>query len=136
MYSVWISSLSHASSGQGFAFKRKEKVRHEYNKLLRKERKKNQASKVQLEEKYPEHLRHLYLTEKERLDEEEQEKKKKRCEGRALDKETESDDELNMGSDSLDSPEKHVLNTTTDQTTDPDPDSSNKPAQSDRYSNR
>ncbi|CAM4564068.1 unnamed protein product [Leuciscus chuanchicus] len=117
--------------GQGFAFKRKEKVRHEYNKLLRKERKKNQASKVQLEEKYPEHLRHLYLAERERLDEEEQEKKKKRCEGRALDKETESDDELNMGSDSLDSPEKHVLNTTTDQTTDPDPDSSNKPAQSD-----
>ncbi|CAM4563906.1 unnamed protein product [Leuciscus chuanchicus] len=117
--------------GQGFAFKRKEKVRHEYNKLLRKERKKNLASKVQLEEKYPEHLRHLYLAEKERLDEEEQEKKKKRYEGRALDKETESDDELNMGSDSLDSPEKHVLNTTTDQTTDPDPDSSNKPAQSD-----
>jgi len=131
---LFESHLSHASSGQGFAFKRKEKVRHEYNKLLRKERKKNQASKVQSEEKYPEHLRHLYLAEKERLDEEEQEKKKKRCEGRSLDKETEADNELNMGSDSLDSPEKHILTTTTDQTT--TPDSSHKPAQSDRYSNR
>ncbi|XP_067284229.1 thyroid transcription factor 1-associated protein 26 homolog [Pseudorasbora parva] len=121
------------TEGQGFAFKRKEKVRHEYNKLLRKERKKKQASKVQLEEKYPEHLRHLYLAESVRLDEEEQEKKKKRCEGRALDKETEADDEQNMRFDSLDSPEKQIFNTATDQTS--TPDSSNKPAQSDSSHN-
>uniref|UniRef100_A0A673KL78 Thyroid transcription factor 1-associated protein 26 homolog n=1 Tax=Sinocyclocheilus rhinocerous TaxID=307959 RepID=A0A673KL78_9TELE len=69
--------------GQGFAFKRKEKIKHEYNKLLRKERKKMQPSPIQLEEEYAEHLRHLYLAEKERLDEEEQEKKKKRCKGKA-----------------------------------------------------
>ncbi|KAK9975799.1 hypothetical protein ABG768_021032 [Culter alburnus] len=115
--------------GQGFAFKRKEKVRHEYNKLLRKERKKKHASTVRLEEKYPEHLRHLYLAERKRLDEEEQEKKIKRCKGRARDEETEADDELNMVSDTLDSSEKHVINTTTDQTT--APDSSNEPTQSD-----
>ncbi|XP_051745867.1 thyroid transcription factor 1-associated protein 26 homolog [Ctenopharyngodon idella] len=112
--------------GQGFAFKRKEKVRHEYNKLLRKERKKKQASKVQLEEKYPEHLKHLYLAERKRLDEEEQEKKIKRFKGRELDEETEEDDELNIVSDSS---EKSILNATTDQTT--VPDSSNEPTQSD-----
>uniref|UniRef100_A0A8C1LYT3 Thyroid transcription factor 1-associated protein 26 n=1 Tax=Cyprinus carpio TaxID=7962 RepID=A0A8C1LYT3_CYPCA len=37
---------------------------------------KMQPSPIQLEEEYPEHLRHLYLAEKERLDEEEEEKKK------------------------------------------------------------
>lgn len=113
--------------GQGFAFKRKEKIKHEYNKLLRKERKKMQPSKIQLEEEYPEHLRHLYLAEKERLDEEEQEKKKKRFKGRVVDEETEADDELKTV---LDSPfaEKHISNTTTDQTI--VPDSANEPAES------
>uniref|UniRef100_A0A8C1W6P7 Uncharacterized protein n=1 Tax=Cyprinus carpio TaxID=7962 RepID=A0A8C1W6P7_CYPCA len=37
-------------------------------------RKKMQPSPIQLEEEYPEHLRHLYLAEEERLDEEEEEK--------------------------------------------------------------
>lgn len=91
-----------------------------------------QPSKIQLEEKYPEHLRHLYLAERERLDEEEQEKKKKRCKGRAVDEETETDDELKT---ELDSPftEKPISNTMIDQTT--VPDSANEPAESDRYSN-
>ncbi len=104
------------NEGQGFAFKRREKIKHEYNKLLRKERKKMQPPKVQLQEEYPEHLRHLYLADREKLDEEEQEKKKKRCKGRAVDEETEADDELKTV---LDSPntEKHISNTTTDQTT-------------------
>ncbi|XP_026065348.1 thyroid transcription factor 1-associated protein 26 homolog [Carassius auratus] len=114
--------------GQGFAFKRKEKIKHEYNKLLRKERKKMQPSKIQLEEEYPEHLRHLYLAEQERLDEEEQEKKKKRCKGRAIDEETEVDDELKSV---LDSPftEKHISHNMTDKTT--ASDSANEPAGSD-----
>uniref|UniRef100_A0A8C1S8H4 Uncharacterized protein n=1 Tax=Cyprinus carpio TaxID=7962 RepID=A0A8C1S8H4_CYPCA len=84
-------------------------------------RKKMQASPIQLEEEYPEHLRHLYLTEKERLDEEEQEKKKKRCKGRTLDEETEADDELKTVLD-LPFTEKHISNTTTDQTTVSDSD--------------
>lgn len=116
--------------GQGFAFKRKEKVKHEYNKLLRKERKKGQESKVQLKEEYPEHLRHLYLAERERLDEEEQEKKKKRCKGRAVEEEAldddDDDDKLNMDLGSPSS-EKNITNTMTDQTA--APDSSNEPAQ-------
>ncbi|XP_030006210.1 thyroid transcription factor 1-associated protein 26 homolog isoform X2 [Sphaeramia orbicularis] len=53
--------------GQGFAFKRKEKVRHEYNKILRKERKKNPESKTLYKEEYPEHLKHLYMAEAEKL---------------------------------------------------------------------
>ncbi|KAM8739776.1 thyroid transcription factor 1-associated protein 26 homolog [Acanthopagrus schlegelii] len=53
--------------GQGFAFKRKEKVKHEYNKLLRKERKKNPVSKSLYKVEYPEHLRHLYMAEAEKL---------------------------------------------------------------------
>ncbi|XP_074481159.1 thyroid transcription factor 1-associated protein 26 homolog [Sebastes fasciatus] len=55
--------------GQGFAFKRKQKVQHEYNKLLRKERKKknNPESKALYKEEYPEHLRHLYVAEAQKL---------------------------------------------------------------------
>ncbi len=55
------------SAGQGFALKRKQKVKHEYNKLLRRERKKNPESKQLYKEEYPEHLRHLYVAEAEKL---------------------------------------------------------------------
>ncbi|XP_078137552.1 thyroid transcription factor 1-associated protein 26 homolog isoform X3 [Sander vitreus] len=53
--------------GQGFALKRKQKVQHEYNKLLRKEKKKIPESKSLYKEEYPEHLRHLYMAEAEKL---------------------------------------------------------------------
>ncbi|XP_022062416.1 thyroid transcription factor 1-associated protein 26 homolog [Acanthochromis polyacanthus] len=53
--------------GQGFAFKRKQRVKHEYNKLLRREKKKNSESKMLYKEEYPEHLRHLYMAEAEKL---------------------------------------------------------------------
>ncbi|XP_038144356.1 thyroid transcription factor 1-associated protein 26 homolog [Cyprinodon tularosa] len=53
--------------GQGFAFKKREKVKHEYNKLLRREHKKNPEVKVVYKEEYPEHLKHLYLAEEEKL---------------------------------------------------------------------
>ncbi|KAM3859048.1 thyroid transcription factor 1-associated protein 26 homolog [Diretmus argenteus] len=53
--------------GQGFAFKRKQKVQHEYNKLLRREKRKNPESKPLYKEEYPEHLRHLYVAEAEKL---------------------------------------------------------------------
>ncbi|XP_034434998.1 thyroid transcription factor 1-associated protein 26 homolog [Hippoglossus hippoglossus] len=58
------------SEGQGFAFKRKEKVRHEYNKLLRKEKRRNPESKQLYQEEYPEHLRHLYQAEAQKLKQE------------------------------------------------------------------
>ncbi|KAG8005610.1 Thyroid transcription factor 1-associated protein 26-like protein [Nibea albiflora] len=53
--------------GQGFAFKRREKVKHDYNKLLRKEKKKNPETKTLYQDEYPEHLRHLYAAEAEKL---------------------------------------------------------------------
>uniref|UniRef100_A0A7N8X5A2 Coiled-coil domain containing 59 n=1 Tax=Mastacembelus armatus TaxID=205130 RepID=A0A7N8X5A2_9TELE len=57
--------------GQGFAFKRKQRVKHEYNKLLRKEKKKKSTeSKLVYMEEYPEHLRHLYVAEAEKLKQE------------------------------------------------------------------
>nr|XP_046234966.1 thyroid transcription factor 1-associated protein 26 homolog [Scatophagus argus] len=56
--------------GQGFAFKRKEKVKHEYNKLLRKEKKKMAEPKALYKEEYPEHLRHLYIAEAQKLKQE------------------------------------------------------------------
>ncbi|XP_032361241.1 thyroid transcription factor 1-associated protein 26 homolog [Etheostoma spectabile] len=55
------------NEGQGFAFKRKQKVQHEYNKLLRKEKKKNNEPKALYKDEYPEHLRHLYMAEAEKL---------------------------------------------------------------------
>ncbi|KAI4887492.1 hypothetical protein NFI96_017743 [Prochilodus magdalenae] len=68
--------------GQGFAFKRKLRVQQEYNKLLRKERRRKPDCKPQVTE-YPEHLRHLYMAEQERLDKEEHMKRNRRMEGRA-----------------------------------------------------
>lgn len=54
--------------GQGFALKRKQKVKHEYNRLLRKEKKKENPESRQLyKEEYPEHLKHLYMAEAEKL---------------------------------------------------------------------
>lgn len=53
--------------GQGFAFKRKQKAKHEYNRLLRKEKKKNTVTPKMYKEEYPEHLKHLYLAEEEKL---------------------------------------------------------------------
>lgn len=55
------------SSGQGFAFSRKQKVKHEYNKLLRKGKKNTPENKLLYKEEYPEHLRHLYMAEAEKL---------------------------------------------------------------------
>ncbi|XP_051974550.1 thyroid transcription factor 1-associated protein 26 homolog [Xyrauchen texanus] len=108
------------------AFNRKQKIKREYNKLLQKERKKMQHSKVQIQEEYPEHLKHLYQGEKERLDEEEQEKKKKRWKGRTVDEEEEG--ELTVPMDSTFT-EKHVSNTTPNISSDQNtaPDFSNEP---------
>lgn len=57
-------------TGQGFAFRRKQKLKHDYNKFLHKERKKKnqpQSKNLYTEERYPEHLRHLYVAEAEKL---------------------------------------------------------------------
>ncbi|NXA51081.1 TAP26 protein, partial [Nothocercus julius] len=53
--------------GQGFAFRRKQKIQREYRKLLRKEKKVGTQSDAQFTDTYPEHLKHLYLAEEEKL---------------------------------------------------------------------
>ncbi|XP_020782326.1 thyroid transcription factor 1-associated protein 26 homolog [Boleophthalmus pectinirostris] len=53
--------------GQGFAYKRKQKAKNEYFKLLRREKKKTIAPKNVYKDEFPEHLKHLYLAEKEQL---------------------------------------------------------------------
>ncbi|KAM5170606.1 thyroid transcription factor 1-associated protein 26 [Mantella aurantiaca] len=57
-----------AKEGQGFALWRKQKVQLEYKKLQRKQNKKKTAAAKDLyADSYPEHLKHLYLAEEERL---------------------------------------------------------------------
>ncbi|XP_069485415.1 thyroid transcription factor 1-associated protein 26 [Ambystoma mexicanum] len=55
------------SEGQGFAFRRKQKIEQQYKKLLKKEKIINPARDIQFTENYPEHLKHLYLAEEEML---------------------------------------------------------------------
>lgn len=67
----WVPQHKHfegsVGEGQGFAFKRKQKAKHEYIKLLRKEKTKRPHPNDVYKDEYPEHLRHLYLAEKEKL---------------------------------------------------------------------
>jgi len=71
----WVSehNLAHGSlhEGQGFALKRKEKVKHEYRKLLRRQWK-SKGPKSELKAEYPDHLQHLYLAEEQRERDEQQ----------------------------------------------------------------
>ncbi|NXC38668.1 TAP26 protein, partial [Penelope pileata] len=54
-------------SGRGFAFQRRQKVERKYRKLLKKEQKNHLPREDQFTDTYPEHLKHLYLAEEERL---------------------------------------------------------------------
>ncbi|KFO84540.1 Thyroid transcription factor 1-associated protein 26, partial [Buceros rhinoceros silvestris] len=53
--------------GRGFAFRRKQKIERQYRKLLKKGRKVNSQQDNQFTDTYPEHLKHLYLAEEQRL---------------------------------------------------------------------
>ncbi|NXD22463.1 TAP26 protein, partial [Spelaeornis formosus] len=53
--------------GRGFAFQRKQKVERQYRKLLKKRRQVDSQQDDQFTDSYPEHLKHLYLAEEERL---------------------------------------------------------------------
>ncbi|NXE77987.1 TAP26 protein, partial [Cochlearius cochlearius] len=56
--------------GRGFAFQRKQKIERQYRRLLKKGRKVHSQQDNQFTDTYPEHLKHLYLAEEERLKEE------------------------------------------------------------------
>ncbi|KFO36815.1 thyroid transcription factor 1-associated protein 26 [Fukomys damarensis] len=62
--------------GQGFAFRRKLKIQQNYKKLLWKEKKAGTAQESQFTDQYPDHLKHLYLAEEERLRKQQQKKKR------------------------------------------------------------
>ncbi|NXI96111.1 TAP26 protein, partial [Psophia crepitans] len=53
--------------GRGFAFQRKQKIKRQYRKLLKKGRKFSSQQDDQFTDTYPEHLKHLYLAEEEML---------------------------------------------------------------------
>ncbi|XP_049639556.1 thyroid transcription factor 1-associated protein 26 [Suncus etruscus] len=56
--------------GQGFAFQRKLKIQKNYRKLIRREKKVQTSQESQFAERYPDHLKHLYLAEEKRLQKE------------------------------------------------------------------
>ncbi|NWR19201.1 TAP26 protein, partial [Emberiza fucata] len=56
-----------ASSGRGFAFRRKQKIERQYRRLLKKRREAHSQQDDQFTDTYPEHLKHLYLAEEEKL---------------------------------------------------------------------
>ncbi|NXU15808.1 TAP26 protein, partial [Pardalotus punctatus] len=60
-------SLFLVFSGQGFAFRRKQKIERQYGKLLKKRRHVHSQQDDQFTDTYPEHLKHLYLAEEEKL---------------------------------------------------------------------
>ncbi|NXH34422.1 TAP26 protein, partial [Myiagra hebetior] len=53
--------------GRGFAFRRKQKIERQYRKLLKKRRQVHSQQDDQFTDTYPEHLKHLYLAEEEKL---------------------------------------------------------------------
>ncbi|XP_072915729.1 thyroid transcription factor 1-associated protein 26 homolog isoform X1 [Hemitrygon akajei] len=53
--------------GKGFAFQQKAKIKHQYKKILRKEKRAQHPQDVEYADNYPDHLRHLYLAEEELL---------------------------------------------------------------------
>ncbi|NWV44008.1 TAP26 protein, partial [Grantiella picta] len=53
--------------GRGFAFRRKQKIERQYRKLLKKRRHTHSQQDDQFTDTYPEHLKHLYLAEEEKL---------------------------------------------------------------------
>ncbi|NXD90510.1 TAP26 protein, partial [Chaetorhynchus papuensis] len=60
-------SLSRMLSGRGFAFRRKQKIERQYRRLLKKRRQVHSQQDNQFTDTYPEHLKHLYLAEEEKL---------------------------------------------------------------------
>ncbi|XP_072002609.1 thyroid transcription factor 1-associated protein 26 [Engystomops pustulosus] len=84
--------------GQGFAFWRKKKVELQYKKLQRKQKKEN--TKKDFSDHYPEHLKHLYLVEEERLKIQENRRRLKRKASEGVDEEHGKPD--GMSSDTVD----------------------------------
>ncbi|NXA73741.1 TAP26 protein, partial [Thryothorus ludovicianus] len=61
------SVVGSVQEGRGFAFRRKQKIERQYRKLLKKRRQVHSQQDDQFTDSYPEHLKHLYLAEEEKL---------------------------------------------------------------------
>ncbi|NXD52141.1 TAP26 protein, partial [Corvus moneduloides] len=75
--------------GRGFAFRRKQKIERQYRRLLKKRRQVHSLQDNQFTDTYPEHLKHLYLAEEEKL------KKRRRTPGDSVP----SEEKLNKAAD-------------------------------------
>uniref|UniRef100_A0A8D2NYM1 Coiled-coil domain containing 59 n=1 Tax=Zosterops lateralis melanops TaxID=1220523 RepID=A0A8D2NYM1_ZOSLA len=84
-----FNSLFLLLSGRGFAFRRKQKIERQYRRLLKKRKQVHSQQGDQFTETYPEHLKHLYLAEEEKL-------KRRR---RTPDDSVSSEEKLNKGTD-------------------------------------
>uniref|UniRef100_A0A3B4A557 Coiled-coil domain containing 59 n=1 Tax=Periophthalmus magnuspinnatus TaxID=409849 RepID=A0A3B4A557_9GOBI len=117
----WVPQHKHfdgsLGEGQGFAFKRKQKAKNEYFKLLRREKKKTPAPKNVYEDEYPEHLKHLYLAEKEQLKNEAWANRVKRSKLRMKDKEEDPSE-----ADAAPQMDQNEENPSTSEEAEPNPD--------------
>lgn len=84
-----FNSLFLLLSGRGFAFRRKQKIERQYRRLLKKRKQVHSQQGDQFTETYPEHLKHLYLAEEEKL-------KRRR---RTPDDSVSSEEKLNKGTE-------------------------------------
>ncbi|XP_059702832.1 thyroid transcription factor 1-associated protein 26 [Haemorhous mexicanus] len=90
------SVVGSVQEGRGFAFRRKQKIERQYRKLLKKRRQVHSQQDDQFTDTYPEHLKHLYLAEEEKL-------KKRR---RTPDDSVSSEEKLNKAAESVGTQEK------------------------------
>ncbi|XP_038010220.1 thyroid transcription factor 1-associated protein 26 isoform X1 [Motacilla alba alba] len=90
------SVVGSVQEGRGFAFRRKQKVERQYRKLLKKRRQVHSQQHDQFTDTYPEHLKHLYLAEEEKL-------KRRR---RTPDDSVSSEEKLNKAAQSVGTQEK------------------------------
>ncbi|XP_064275707.1 thyroid transcription factor 1-associated protein 26 [Passer domesticus] len=61
------SVVGSVQEGRGFAFRRKQKIERQYRKLLKRRSQVHSQQEDQFTDTYPEHLKHLYLAEEEKL---------------------------------------------------------------------
>ncbi|XP_030816055.1 thyroid transcription factor 1-associated protein 26 [Camarhynchus parvulus] len=90
------SVVGSVQEGRGFAFRRKQKIERQYRKLLKKRRQVHSQQDDQFTDTYPEHLKHLYLAEEEKL-------KKRR---RTPDDSVSPEEKLNKAAESVGTQEK------------------------------
>ncbi|NWT85519.1 TAP26 protein, partial [Lanius ludovicianus] len=87
--------------GRGFAFRRKQQIERQYRKLLKKRRQVDSQQDNQFTDTYPEHLKHLYLAEEEKL------KKRRRTPGDSVPSEEKLDKAADVTSSVLETMRCH-----------------------------